>query len=105
MGQILRASCKKCGLENKFCLGAGMSNFKTNCSVPGIDLKTNKFVVENYKNKEQLKGSILFYTEHELYEGEIETDLDSIYWMDNTIQFGLEAIRTGVVVESGNLKG
>lgn len=74
MGYMLIASCKKCGFEGKFCFGAGRSNFQTYCSVPGIDLNTNKFVTENWKEREQLKDKILFYTEPELYHGEIVED-------------------------------
>lgn len=85
MGYMLIASCK-CGFEGEFCFGAGRSNFETYCSVPGIDLNTNKFITDNWKNKDQLKGKILFYTEPELYNGEIVTDQGSPLWGSDSIE-------------------
>lgn len=95
MGTLLRAICNKCGFEReRIFFGGTRNNFTTVCAVPAIDLNTNKFVVENYKNKEQLKGSILFYTEHELYKGEIVTDPDSPDWINDTVEFGSAVLKT-----------
>lgn len=94
MGTFLRATCKKCDFNSgRIIFGAGERTFETNCAVPGIDLNTNKLVVENWKNRGQLRGKILFYTERELYKGEIIEDIDNIDWGFDSINFGSAVLK------------
>ena len=72
MGSILKASCKKCTFKKEFDFGAGMMDFKTNCSVPAINKSTGEFLVKNYFNKDELPRNIVFYNDPGMYEGELE---------------------------------
>lgn len=83
MGKILRAICGTCGFERKnIGYGGGMENYKTFCGVPAIDVSKNQLVVENYFNKEKLEDNIVFYTEKQLFKGEIDKNNGSWSWMD-----------------------
>ena len=53
MGTIIKAICK-CGFESKDILaGGGFSNFQTTCMAPAICLNCRKFLVKNYKEKDE----------------------------------------------------
>jgi hypothetical protein len=93
MGYMLIASCKKCGFEEKCALGSGPSNYKTYCAAPAIDILTGKFVVENCKNKEQLKEKVIFYSEQELFKGKMVTDPNEPDWMNDTFESGSAVVK------------
>ena len=60
---MMLATCTECDFQRSFNLGGGMLDFTTNCPVPGINVKTGKFVVKNYFKKDELKGKVIFYNE------------------------------------------
>ena len=81
MGQLLKAICKNCEFEcTRFPFGSNRDNFDTVWNVPAIDLNSNKFIIANYYNKEKLKDSVLFYTERELFNGDITAKNNSHNW-------------------------
>lgn len=72
MGTILNAICLNCNFQTVFHYGSGMLAFEKECNVPALNLKTGKFVIENYFNKTALKHKVIFYTEREMYQGKKE---------------------------------
>ncbi len=81
MGSILKASCQKCKFSREFDFGAGMMDFTTNCSAPGINKATGGFVVENYFSKDNLPKDIKFYNDPNMYQGELD-EHKTLQWQE-----------------------
>ena len=74
MGSILKANCKACGFNQEVYFGAGMSDFKVNCSVPVYNLKTKTFLVKNNLNSAEKAEGDMFYNNPRMFEGNIEAE-------------------------------
>jgi hypothetical protein len=67
MGLAISAKCKNCFYKSRdLFVGLGKSRPIRNL-VPAFDLKTNKLVTENYYDKEQLGGKVIFYNQPEMF--------------------------------------
>lgn len=73
MGSMIQAICE-CGFESEvFYAGAGMMDFKELCLAPAICLDCKKFLIENYKNKDEAEcpvcnKNIVFYNDPRVKE-------------------------------------
>jgi hypothetical protein len=67
MGFTINAKCKNCFFRSKNIFVAYGGSGPNPNRVPAFDLKTNKLVTENYYDKEQLEGVVIFYNQPEMF--------------------------------------